>query len=222
MNVSDHKNSNTSTHIGSTQNETAMPVEVTQNNQSNQDDQKELLLNKGGESVSKHSSASPPETSSWRKWRNATQQVLPIYLATHLAFLILTYLAALFTLDNFSTNSLIPGFCRYRNLAPGIILPLYARGLSCFHRTGGYWQKAKRQSLLSHAITNTALLPPPPIFNRALDSVITKKRHRRQPCLPCLFCGPIRPGLLCLALPLLGHQCPRIPYLLCTSRSLAK
>lgn len=47
-----------------------------------------------------------PDTSSWLKWRNASQQVLPIYLATHLAFLILTYVAALFTIGNFSVNVL--------------------------------------------------------------------------------------------------------------------
>jgi Gpi18-like mannosyltransferase len=46
------------------------------------------------------------EMSSWQKWRTAFQQVLPIYLATHLAFLILTYAATLFSLDNFSTNFL--------------------------------------------------------------------------------------------------------------------
>jgi Gpi18-like mannosyltransferase len=49
---------------------------------------------------------SSAETSSWRKWLNATQQVLPIYLALHLAFLILTYFATLFTIGNFSTNVL--------------------------------------------------------------------------------------------------------------------
>jgi Gpi18-like mannosyltransferase len=46
------------------------------------------------------------EISTWRRWLDATQQVLPIYLALHLAFLILTYFAALFTLGNFSTNIL--------------------------------------------------------------------------------------------------------------------
>jgi len=46
------------------------------------------------------------EMSSWQKWRAAFQQVLPIYLATHLAFLILTYFANLFTIGNFSTNVL--------------------------------------------------------------------------------------------------------------------
>ena len=46
------------------------------------------------------------EMSSWQKWRTAFQQVLPIYLATHLAFLILTYAATLFSLDNFSPNFL--------------------------------------------------------------------------------------------------------------------
>lgn len=35
-------------------------------------------------------------------WLDAFKQVLPIYLATHLAFLALTYLASLFTIPNFS------------------------------------------------------------------------------------------------------------------------
>ena len=46
------------------------------------------------------------EISSWRRWMHATQQVLPIYLALHLAFLILTYCATLFTIDNFSLHVL--------------------------------------------------------------------------------------------------------------------
>ncbi len=39
-------------------------------------------------------------------WREAFTQVLPIYIAVHLAFLALTYLATLFSLGNFSTNSI--------------------------------------------------------------------------------------------------------------------
>jgi hypothetical protein len=39
-------------------------------------------------------------------WWEASKQVLPIYLATHIAFLALTYLATLFSLNNFSTNAL--------------------------------------------------------------------------------------------------------------------
>jgi len=42
----------------------------------------------------------------WQQWYDAFKHVWPIYLATHIAFLILTYLAALFTLDNFSGNRL--------------------------------------------------------------------------------------------------------------------
>ena len=105
MNAPDQQNSDT-TNIGSIQNETALPVEVAQNNQSNQDDQKESLMYTEHERISEHSPASTSVTSSWREWLNGFQQVLPIYLATHLAFLILTYLAALFTLGNFSTNFL--------------------------------------------------------------------------------------------------------------------
>jgi Dolichyl-phosphate-mannose-protein mannosyltransferase len=43
---------------------------------------------------------------SWLKWSNACKQVLPIYLAIHLAFLILTYLATLFSIPNFSSKAL--------------------------------------------------------------------------------------------------------------------
>jgi hypothetical protein len=42
----------------------------------------------------------------WGQWFKAFKQVLPIYISAHLAFLILTYLAALFTIGNFSTNVL--------------------------------------------------------------------------------------------------------------------
>jgi hypothetical protein len=38
-------------------------------------------------------------------WLEAFKQILPIYLATHIAFLALTYLASLFSLPNFSGNS---------------------------------------------------------------------------------------------------------------------
>ncbi len=40
----------------------------------------------------------------WRGWFAALRCVFPIYLATHLALLILTYCAALFTLGNFSSQ----------------------------------------------------------------------------------------------------------------------
>jgi hypothetical protein len=42
----------------------------------------------------------------WRGWFAALRCAFPIYLATHLALLILTYCAALFSLGNFSTKSL--------------------------------------------------------------------------------------------------------------------
>ncbi len=106
MNAEGHKNSDTSTVVGSIENETVIPVEVAQNNQSSQGDQKGLLLYTKHERNSECSPASAPETSSWLKWRNASQQVLPIYFATHVAFLILTYFATLFTIANFSTNFL--------------------------------------------------------------------------------------------------------------------
>ena len=43
---------------------------------------------------------------SWRQWLAALRQVFPIYVATHLVFLVLTYCAALFTLRNFSSTTL--------------------------------------------------------------------------------------------------------------------
>ncbi len=39
-------------------------------------------------------------------WWEALKQVAPIYIATHIAFLALTYLAVLFSLKNFSSNAL--------------------------------------------------------------------------------------------------------------------
>lgn len=39
-------------------------------------------------------------------WREALKQIAPIYIATHIAFLALTYLATLFSLGNFSDNAL--------------------------------------------------------------------------------------------------------------------
>ena len=44
--------------------------------------------------------------SEWPKWFHATKQVLPIYISIHLAFLILTYASALFSIANFSTKTL--------------------------------------------------------------------------------------------------------------------
>src|SRR5581483_8377961 len=48
----------------------------------------------------------PPLRNNWQKWFLAFKQIWPIYLATHLAFLILTYLASLFSLENFSEKAL--------------------------------------------------------------------------------------------------------------------
>lgn len=44
--------------------------------------------------------------SAWSNWFNAFKQILPIYLSLHLAFLILTYLSALFVIGNFSLRTL--------------------------------------------------------------------------------------------------------------------
>jgi hypothetical protein len=43
---------------------------------------------------------------SWHVWLIACQRVLPIYIAIHVACAIITYVAVLFTLGNFSTTSL--------------------------------------------------------------------------------------------------------------------
>ena len=45
-------------------------------------------------------------SSGWRGWLAALRSVFPIYLATHLALLMLTYVAALFSIGNFSTKTL--------------------------------------------------------------------------------------------------------------------
>src|SRR5260370_38112924 len=44
--------------------------------------------------------------SEWPRWFHAIKQVLPIYLSIHLAFLILTYVSALFSIANFSPKPL--------------------------------------------------------------------------------------------------------------------
>ncbi len=44
--------------------------------------------------------------SNWRRWLTAFQSIFPIYLATHIAFLFLTYLVNLFFLGNFSAQAL--------------------------------------------------------------------------------------------------------------------
>ncbi len=48
--------------------------------------------------------ASQPEQEQqrWQGWLEAFQRIFPIYLATHIAFFLLTYLANLFLFDNFS------------------------------------------------------------------------------------------------------------------------
>lgn len=45
----------------------------------------------------------------WREWLASFQHIFPIYLATHIAFFILTYLVNLFFLDNFSNKALNVG-----------------------------------------------------------------------------------------------------------------
>ncbi|MBE3559807.1 MAG: hypothetical protein IMW89_11370 [Ktedonobacteraceae bacterium] len=43
---------------------------------------------------------------SWQQWYDALKQILPVYLSTHIAFLLLTYLSVLFTVGNFTKNRL--------------------------------------------------------------------------------------------------------------------
>jgi hypothetical protein len=43
--------------------------------------------------------------SEWPKWFHAIKQILPIYIALHLAFLILTYVSVLFGIGNFSPKT---------------------------------------------------------------------------------------------------------------------
>ncbi len=47
----------------------------------------------------------PRTVSSWKLWLEAFQAVFPIYLATRIAFLLLTYLSTLFFFDNFSDHT---------------------------------------------------------------------------------------------------------------------
>lgn len=46
-------------------------------------------------------------------WWEALKEIAPIYIATHIAFLALTYLAVLFSLSNFSSNALNPSTLLY-------------------------------------------------------------------------------------------------------------
>lgn len=47
----------------------------------------------------------PSSPNTWRKWLLALKQIWPLYLAVHITFLIVTYLANLFSLGNFSQNA---------------------------------------------------------------------------------------------------------------------
>ena len=60
-----------------------------------------------GEALPIQTTAEQPETgSNWRQWRESFRGVLPIFIATRVAFFLLTYVAALFSLKNFSAGSL--------------------------------------------------------------------------------------------------------------------
>jgi len=69
--------------------------------------------NTGGVSI--ESTQTTPEVSAaqqiqkrgnWREWLEALQRIFPIYLATHIAFLLLTYLVNLFFVGDFSKQAL--------------------------------------------------------------------------------------------------------------------
>lgn len=57
------------------------------------------------ETVTSADNSAVPQTVS-TGWREAFLQVLPLYLGLHIAFLLLTYFAALFSIHNFSSHSL--------------------------------------------------------------------------------------------------------------------
>src|SRR5690242_13160344 len=47
-----------------------------------------------------------PTTSSWRQWYLALKNILPLYIAVHVAFLVTTVFSVLFILPDFSKRSL--------------------------------------------------------------------------------------------------------------------
>jgi Mannosyltransferase (PIG-V) len=88
--------------------------------------------------------------SSWLNWYEALKRVLPIFISTHLAFLLLTYLAALFTLGNFSTNAL---------------------DISILWNSWHHWDSAHYVFIANHGydkLLRTAFFPLYPLLERAL------------------------------------------------------
>ena len=86
----------------------------------------------------------------WRGWLEALRGVFPIYLATHLALLMLTCVAALFSIDNFSTKS----------------LPLSTLWLSWYR-----WDSSHFTDIATHGYTaawHTAFFPSFPLLEHLL------------------------------------------------------
>ena len=70
------------------------------------------VVNEGvGQDVSvaaSEASETNPKQSARRGWIDAFKHIFPIYLATHIAFVMLTYLASLFSIKNFTSTALDP------------------------------------------------------------------------------------------------------------------
>lgn len=89
-------------------------------------------------------------------WLEAFKQVLPIYLATHIAFLALTYLASLFSIPNFAGNN--------RALHLSTLLHSWSR-----------WDTAQFTYIATHgydAPYRTAFFPLFPLLERVLAFVV--------------------------------------------------
>lgn len=90
------------------------------------------------------------QSKGWRGWLGALQDVFSIYLATHLALLMLTYMAALFSLGNFSTKN----------------LPLSTLWLSWYR-----WDSSHFTDIATHGYTaawRTAFFPSFPLLEHLL------------------------------------------------------
>lgn len=87
---------------------------------------------------------------SWMRWLSALKQVFPIYLATHLAFFVITCLSVLFTLKDFSVEAL---------------------PLSTIWQSWDIWDTTLFATIARYGYTNfsrTALFPLYPLLERAL------------------------------------------------------
>ncbi len=86
----------------------------------------------------------------WRGWLEGLRCVFPVYLATHLVLLLLTYVAALFSLGNFSTKS----------------LPLSTLGLSWYRWDSGHFTDIATHGYI--AAWRTAFFPSYPLLEHLL------------------------------------------------------